>query len=126
MCAVIASLAQNAHPRTTASRLVSLVIVMVIVTVVVMAMAMAMAGAASGQNAPHPDWATERWKAHWIACPDAPQRDAGIFHFRKSFELPDLPKEFRVHVSADNRFLLFVNGTRVGEGPASSDLGHWK
>jgi alpha-L-rhamnosidase len=37
-----------------------------------------------------------------------------------------LPKEFIVHVSADNRFLLFVNGTRVGEGPASSDLGHWK
>src|SRR2546423_2083902 len=70
MCAVIASLPQNLHPRTTASRLVSLVIVMVTVTVVVMAMAMA--GAVSGQNAPHPDWATERWKAHWIACPDAP------------------------------------------------------
>ena len=31
-----------------------------------------------------------------------------------------------MHVSADNRFVLFVNGARVGEGPASSDLGHWK
>ncbi len=31
-----------------------------------------------------------------------------------------------MHVSADNRFILFVNGTRIGEGPASSDLSHWK
>ena len=30
-----------------------------------------------------------------------------------------------VHVSADNRFILFVNGHRVGEGPARSDLHHW-
>jgi alpha-L-rhamnosidase len=81
---------------------------------------------AGDQTATHPEWAKVRWKAQWIACPDAPQRDAGVFHFRKVFELADLPKEFVVHVSADNRFILFVNGVRVGEGPASSDLGHWK
>jgi alpha-L-rhamnosidase len=72
------------------------------------------------------DWAAERWKAQWIAWPEAPQRDTGTFHFRKAIQLSVLPHEFIVHVSADNRFLLFVNGTRVGEGPASSDLGHWK
>src|SRR5215472_17281316 len=79
-----------------------------------------------GQAAARRDWARERWTAQWITCPEAPQRDAGIFHFRKTLDLTDLPKEFVAHVSADNRFILFVNGTRVGEGPASSDLSHWK
>src|SRR5207247_9792500 len=64
--------------------------------------------------------------AQWIACPEAPQRDAGVFHFRKTIDLADHSKKFVVYVSADNRFILFVNGTRIGEGPASSDLGHWK
>ncbi|HEX2665227.1 MAG TPA: alpha-L-rhamnosidase C-terminal domain-containing protein [Candidatus Acidoferrum sp.] len=79
-----------------------------------------------GQATAHRDWATERWAAQWIACREAPQRDAGVFHFRKTLPLTNLPTEFVVHVSADNRFILFVNGNRVGEGPASSDLSHWK
>jgi alpha-L-rhamnosidase len=83
-------------------------------------------GPACAQDALRHDWAAERWKAQWIAWPEAPQRDTGVFHFRKTIQLSTLPNEFIVHVSADNRFLLFVNGTRVGEGPASSDLGHWK
>lgn len=29
-------------------------------------------------------------------------------------------------MSADNRFILFVNGTRNGDGPARSDLAHWR
>jgi alpha-L-rhamnosidase len=85
-----------------------------------------LAGFALGQGTAHTDWATQRWKAQWIACPEAPQRDAGVFHYRKIIEVADLRKEFIVHVSADNRFILYVNGTRVGEGPSSSDLGHWK
>jgi alpha-L-rhamnosidase len=79
-----------------------------------------------GQAAAHREWARERWAAQWIACPDAPQRDAGVFHFRKTLDLTDLPTKFVVHVSADNGFILFVNGTRAGEGPGSSDLSHWK
>ena len=79
-----------------------------------------------GQNAAHATFAGERWSAQWIACPEAPQRDAGVFHFRKTIDLTNLSKEFVVHVSADNRFILFVNATRIGEGPASSDLSHWK
>jgi hypothetical protein len=31
-----------------------------------------------------------------------------------------------VRVSADNRFVLFVNGHRVGDGPARGDLAHWR
>jgi hypothetical protein len=31
-----------------------------------------------------------------------------------------------VRASADNRFILFVNGHRAGEGPARGDLAHWR
>lgn len=37
-----------------------------------------------------------------------------------------MPAHFIVHVSADNRFILFVNGARIGDGPARSDLAHWR
>ena len=92
----------------------------------VMICAAEVAAGGRGQNAAHAAFAGEHWSAQWIACPGAPQRDAGVFHFRKTIDLTDLSKEFVVHVSADNRFILFVNATRIGEGPASSDLSHWK
>ena len=79
-----------------------------------------------GQAAPLQDWAHSRWKAEWISCPDAPQRDAGVFHFRKTVRVTEQPKNFMVHVSADNHFILYVNGDRVGIGPASGDLAHWR
>lgn len=66
------------------------------------------------------------WSANWIAHPTAPLREPGVFHFRKTFQLPQRPDKFLVHVSADNRFVLFVNGHRVGEGPARGDLAHWR
>src|ERR1019366_4607067 len=31
-----------------------------------------------------------------------------------------------IRVSADNRFILFVNGKRVGDGPARGDIAHWR
>ena len=73
-----------------------------------------------------PSLLQQRWKADWIACPEAAVRDAGVFHFRKSFHVDAVPPRFIVHVSADNHFLLTVNGHRIGEGPAYSDPAHWK
>ncbi len=67
-----------------------------------------------------------KWNAAWIACPNAPQRDAGVFYFRKEITLAAVPAHFRVHVSADNRFILHVNGAYVAEGPARGDLLHWR
>jgi alpha-L-rhamnosidase len=66
------------------------------------------------------------WTGEWIACPNAPVRDEGVFHFRKGIVLADRPERLLVEVSADNQFLLFVNGQRAGTGPARSDLGHWR
>lgn len=75
--------------------------------------------------APLRNWTQSRWTAQWIAPPDGPERDFGVFHFRKTINLSTAPARFLVHVSADNRFLLYVNGKLSGMGPASGDLFHW-
>lgn len=67
-----------------------------------------------------------RWKAQWITSARAPQRDLAILHFRKTIELPLQPAHFIVNVSADNQFVLYVNGRRVGSGPSRADLAHWR
>ena len=66
------------------------------------------------------------WTARWIAVPGAPPTDYGVYHFRRTFQLPERPQQFMVHVSGDNRYQLFVNGTRVVWGPARGDLFHWR
>jgi len=66
------------------------------------------------------------WKAQWITSARAPDRDLAIVHFRKAIELPGLPTHFIVNVSADNQFVLYVNGHRVGSGPSRADLAHWR
>jgi alpha-L-rhamnosidase len=70
-------------------------------------------------------WASGYWNARWIAHPTAPARQYGVYHFRKSITLTAKPLRFLVHVSADNRYRLFVNGRAVGMGPARSDLQNW-
>src|SRR5687768_17124130 len=67
----------------------------------------------------------QQWKSSWISCPGAPKRDYGIFHFRKSFSLDAKPCQYIVHVTADNRYPLFVNGKAVCNGPARGDLYNW-
>lgn len=64
--------------------------------------------------------------AHWISHPTAPGQAYGVFHFRRAFDLPSPPERFVVHVSADNRYRLFVNGEQVSSGPQRSDLMHWR
>jgi alpha-L-rhamnosidase len=66
------------------------------------------------------------WKAEWITAPGVPQRDEVVLHFRKVIDLPQQPLHFVVQVSADNQFVFYVNGKRVGMGPARSDLPHWR
>lgn len=67
----------------------------------------------------------EHWTAAWISHPTAPLREPGVFHFRKVMPLTAAPSHFIVQVSADNHFVLYVNGVRIGDGPAKSDLSHW-
>ncbi len=70
--------------------------------------------------------AQPQWKASWITHPTAPLREPIVLHFRRSLQLESKPARYVVHVSADNRFILYVNGHRVGDGPARGDLAHWR
>ena len=83
------------------------------------------AGISPSQEA-SPELLSHRWKARWIDCPDGPRREFGVYNFRKSFVLDSVPQHFVVHVSADNRYELYVNGARVADGPARGDLYHWR
>lgn len=68
---------------------------------------------------------SSRWQAQWIDCPGAPPQEYGVYHFRKSFDLASKPVSFPVHVSADNRYELYINGKPASHGPASGDTYHW-
>jgi hypothetical protein len=77
-------------------------------------------------QAQSPDAAHRDWKASWITHPTAPLREPLVLHFRRTLDLAAVPASYPVRVSADNRFILFVNGHRVGDGPARGDLAHWR
>ena len=73
-----------------------------------------------------PDPPHHNWQASWITHPTAPLREPVVLHFRHTLTLAAVPANYLVRVSADNRFILFVNGHRVGDGPARGDLTHWR
>jgi len=73
-----------------------------------------------------PDPPHREWTASWITHPTAPLRDPLVLHFRRSVTLAAVPASYVARVSADNRFILWVNGKRAGDGPARGDLGHWR
>ena len=73
-----------------------------------------------------PDPPHHEWQASWITHPTAPLREPLVLHFRRTLTLPAVPATYIVRVSADNRFILYVNGHRAGDGPARGDLTHWR
>ncbi len=73
----------------------------------------------------NPDLLNKYWSAYWIAYPGDNGLEYGVYHFRKTFDLNDIPGEFIIHISADNRYRFFVNGEPVCFGPARGDLMNW-
>ncbi|HUG11026.1 MAG TPA: family 78 glycoside hydrolase catalytic domain [Opitutaceae bacterium] len=71
-------------------------------------------------------WLREQWTAHWITAPDAPANDYGVYLFRKELSVAEKPGRFIVHVAADARYRLFVNGESVAYGPQRSDEWIWR
>ncbi|KAJ5553454.1 hypothetical protein N7494_002832 [Penicillium frequentans] len=61
------------------------------------------------------------WTPNW----DDMKNVAGIVQFRKTFDLSSIPSECIIHISADTRYRLYVNGQSVCFGPAKSHLGEW-
>ncbi len=73
-----------------------------------------------------PDGMRRDWRALWVTHPTAPLREPLVLHFRRALVLGAVPASYLVRVSADNRFVLYVNGQRAGDGPARGDLAHWR
>ena len=73
-----------------------------------------------------PDPPSRAWHAEWVTHPTAPLREPLVLHFRRAVKLDAVLASYIVRVSADNRFILYVNGKRVGDGPARGDLTHWR
>ncbi|HEX6626681.1 MAG TPA: alpha-L-rhamnosidase C-terminal domain-containing protein [Gemmatimonadaceae bacterium] len=64
--------------------------------------------------------------ASWIAPAGVAGDSFTVFHARRTFDLTAVPARFIVHVSADNRYRLYVNGAQVSSGPQRSDVTHWR
>ena len=75
-------------------------------------------------NSAQPHGWTERglWPAKWIAHPDAVAPI--VVAYKCAFSLSDSAK-FRLHVSADERYQLFLNGELVRSGPERGDGENW-
>ena len=63
-------------------------------------------------------------EAQWISHSQATA--PVVVQFRRTIDLVQKPATAIVDVSADNRFILYVNDRRVATGPATSDLSHWR
>lgn len=63
----------------------------------------------------------------WITHPGAQAiREPVVLYFRRALDLAKLPKALPVTVTADNRFILYVNGQRVAAGPSVGTIAHWR
>lgn len=73
----------------------------------------------------NPDILSKPWQAYWITTPGAPESDYGVYYFRKNLDLRTVPAQYTVHLSADNRYKLYVNEKLVSVGPSRGDLYFW-
>ncbi len=64
------------------------------------------------------------YKAAFIS-PKGNLSQAGVFLFRNTFELNEVPQELAINITADNKYALYVNGTYACRGSASGDYRNW-
>lgn len=70
----------------------------------------------------HPDDAPTSTAAHADVFAGG-WREPVLLRFRRQFDATASP--VRIHVSADERFELFLDGQRIARGPDRSDVEHW-
>lgn len=59
--------------------------------------------------------------AEWIWCEGEAVPQNFYLYCRKSFTVESPPREASVHVTADSRYILYINGKFVGRGPCRAD-----
>lgn len=63
----------------------------------------------------------------WITDPQAAAQSGPVtLHFRRVLTLDSKPAALPVTVTADNRYILYVNGRRVAAGPSEGTLAQWR
>lgn len=65
---------------------------------------------------------------NWMWLPEWEKENQSRCHlvyFRKTFVIREAPESFRIHISADSRYKLWVNGTLVEVGPVKGDMQVW-
>jgi alpha-L-rhamnosidase len=62
----------------------------------------------------------------WITHPAAGTRTPIVLQFRRELSLDRVPLKLPVTVTADNRFVLRVNGRRVASGPSTGTVKSWR
>jgi len=81
-------------------------------------MAAALSAPASAQQG-----TAQGWISHAAATPEAVPV---VLHFRRTVNLGQKPTRYPVSVTADNRYVLYVNGRRAASGPSTGDIAHWR
>ncbi|MHC4874292.1 MAG: alpha-L-rhamnosidase N-terminal domain-containing protein [Planctomycetota bacterium] len=61
------------------------------------------------------------WNANWIWLKENKATSTEYAQIRRKFNLESEATCAEVHISANNQYRLFINGTRVGRGPDRSD-----
>lgn len=62
--------------------------------------------------------------ARWVWHPAVPPGEASVVAFRLRFAVADAT-QVRLHVSADQRYALWIDGRRLGRGPQRGEPAHW-
>jgi hypothetical protein len=66
----------------------------------------------------------ETWQGHWIwSSEELPQRNAFV-RFRRTFQYSN--GKAILHMTADSRYMLFLNGKYLGQGPVRAWPNHWR
>ena len=65
------------------------------------------------------------WPVSWVDMPGRSKDSQTVAAFRLRFDA-GAGGTARVHVSADNRYRLFLDGTPIGRGPERGDAAHWR
>lgn len=79
------------------------------------------------QNASKPWHERGFWPAKWIACPGAQPPFVSAFRIDFHISTRDAEKaaNIRIHVTADERYALFLDGERIGRGPERGAPDRW-
>lgn len=68
---------------------------------------------------------TPRWSASWAWSRERGDHGLTTRLFRRSLDLDQVPDSLIVHLSADSRYCLWINGELIGRGPLKGTLEHY-